>query len=238
MRWGERKPLIGLMPLVDEERESYWMLPGYMKGIEQAGAIPLMLPLTEDAHIIRQLVEQMDGFLFTGGHDVSPQLYQQERKKECGKSCDMRDAMEIALYHRAYEQDKSILGICRGIQIINVAMGGSLYQDLETEYHTQTEHHQSPPYDKPVHTVTLVADSPLHRLLKKDQLAVNSYHHQALHRLAEGLSPMAVSEDGLTEAVYVPEKTFIWAFQWHPEFSYQVNEDSKAIFKAFVESCL
>lgn len=130
-----------------------------------------------------------------------------------------------------------MLGICRGIQFLNVHLGGTLYQDLPAEHPTAANHHQTPPYDVPVHSVTLTAGSPLWTLLGKDALAVNSLHHQAIKTLAPGLAAMAVSEDGLTEAVCLPDKRFVWAVQWHPEFSFRVNEDSRKIFKVFIESC-
>ena len=229
-----RKPIIGIVPLIDIERESYWMLPGYMKGIEQAGGIPLMLPLTSDEENLQQLAEEMDGFLYAGGQDISPNLYAQRRSGMCGQCCRERDEMEAILFRMVYEQDKPLLGICRGIQYINVVMGGTLYQDLPSEHPSDTEHHQMPPYDVSVHSVKIVRDSPLYKLLKKETLMVNSYHHQAVRTLAPKVSAMAVSEDGLLEAVYVPNKKFIWGVQWHPELSCLVDENSRKIFSEFI----
>lgn len=231
------KALIGVVPLVDEERESLWMLPGYMKGIEEEGGIPVMLPLTSNREIISQLTDSFHGFLFTGGHDVSPEIYGEQKIKECGAICSERDKMEKILLKEVLKRDKAILGICRGIQFINGALGGSLYQDLPLQHPSNIEHHQSPPYNKPIHNVNLVESSPLYYLLKEKQIAVNSYHHQAVKNLAKGLSPMAYSEDGLIEAVYMPEKKFVWAVQWHPEFSYETDKNSGRILKKFVEMC-
>lgn len=232
-----KKPMIGLVPLVDIERESYWMLPGYMKGIEQAGGIPVMLPLTSEQTDLQQLTATLDGFLFTGGHDVSPSLYQQTPSVRCEACCQERDEMEKLLFPLIFAQDKPLLGICRGLQLINVVMGGTLYQDLPTEHPSSVMHRQKPPYDCPSHPVSIKKDSPLYGLLQTDTLMVNSCHHQAIHRLAPGLSAMAVSEDGLTEAVHAPEKTFLWAVQWHPEFSCLTDENSRKIFRAFIEHC-
>lgn len=231
-----RKPLIGIVPLVDTEKRSYWMLPGYMEGVVQAGGLPIMLPLTSNQTEIQQLTMMCDGFLFTGGHDVSPSVYQSHRSEKCGECCIQRDEMETALFRKAFEMDKPILGICRGIQFINAIMGGTLYQDLPTEYSSETEHHQLPPYDVPCHGVKIMEDSQLYDLLKVDTIMVNSYHHQAIKKLAPGIVPMAVSEDGLVEAIRVHKKSFIWAVQWHPEFSYHVDENSRKIFRKFVES--
>lgn len=230
------KHIVGVMPLVDIQKESYWMLPGYMKGIEQAGGIPVMLPLTDDKEILSRLAESLDEFLFTGGQDVEPSVYNETKSENCGECSIKRDRMEKILFEMAYAKDKPVLGICRGVQFINAVMGGSLYQDLETEHPSTVNHHQLHPYDKPCHKVSIIKESPLYDLLKTQELGVNSLHHQAIKRLADGLSVMAVSEDGLTESVYAPQKKFIWGVQWHPEFSYAIDENSRLIFKKFVES--
>lgn len=230
------RPMIGVVPLIDEEKESYWMLPGYMTGIEAAGGLPVMLPLTVNGEEIVQLAESIDGFLFTGGQDVAPSVYGEKKKNTCGEPCPLRDEMERKLLQQILKLDKPFLGICRGIQFINAALGGSLYQDLPTEHPSVLEHHQAPPYDLPVHEVILVEKTPLAELLGKDRLSVNSYHHQAVKALAPMACAMAYAVDGLVEALYLPERSFAWALQWHPEFSYQGNEDSRKIFGAFVEA--
>lgn len=155
-----KQPLIGIVPLVDEARESYWMLPGYMQGVEQAGGVPVMLPLTDDAAALRQLADTCDGFLLTGGQDVFPALYGAAPTPQCGQTCPARDAMEARLLDLALAADKPVLGICRGIQFLNVHLGGTLYQDLPAEHPTAANHHQTPPYDVPVHSVTLTAGQP------------------------------------------------------------------------------
>lgn len=231
-----KKALIGILPLIDEFKDSYWMLPQYMKGIEEAGGIPVMLPLTTDKKLLESLCDRLDGFLFSGGHDISPKLYNEKELDTCGTIIEKRDEMEAALFKLAYERDIAVLGICRGIQLINAVLDGSLYQDLPSQHPTTTEHHQKPPYDNPIHKVTINKESPLYTLLEKDILDVNSYHHQAIKALSPILSPMAYSDDGLIEAIYAKDKKYIWAVQWHPEFSYK-NADSKKIFKSFVNAC-
>lgn len=144
------KPIIGVLPLWDDEKDSLWMLPGYFNGILRAGGVPVMLPLSSDSSVIEQAIQMCDGFLFTGGHDVSPELYGASRKYPNVICCKKRDEMECALMKRALEENKSILGICRGIQFLNVYLGGSLYQDLPTEHPSDINHHQTPPYHVPV----------------------------------------------------------------------------------------
>lgn len=229
-----KKPIIGVTPLVDTEKESLWMLPGYMDGVAQAGGLPIMLPLTENTDELRQLAALCDAFLFTGGHDVSPALYGEQALPVCAECSPARDAMETILLKEVLELDKPVLGICRGIQFINAALGGTLYQDLPTQKPSDIEHHQSAPYDVPIHTVTICKESPLHELLQLETLPVNSYHHQAIRELAPALKAMAISTDGLVEAVCLPQKRFVWAVQWHPEFAWRSDETCRKIFHAFV----
>ena len=228
------KPVIGVMPLVDEERQSLWMLPGYLEGIRQAGGLPLLLPLTTDLDELEQLLGLCDGLLFTGGQDVSPALYHESELEGLVQSCTPRDRMEQAALAMALRQGIPVLGICRGLQLINAALGGTLYQDLPAQHPSEIVHKQQPPYDVPVHPVQVLKATPLAALLQVENLQVNSYHHQAVKTLAPPLQPMALSPDGLIEAVYAPDKPFVWAVQWHPEFSYPVDPASRAIFAAFV----
>jgi len=235
MQEQERKPVIGVMPLWDDEKESLWMLPGYLEGLRQAGGLPLILPFSDDRAELDQLANLCDAFLFTGGHDVSPSLYHEKALDPSVICCSKRDEMESFYLQHAIDSGKPILGICRGIQFINAALGGTLYQDLPTQHPSSVDHHQTPPYDIPVHTVRIEPGSPLAELLGTEDLKVNSYHHQAVKALAPRLSCMATSPDGLVEAFYMPDHPFLWAVQWHPEFSYLSDEASRKLFCAFVE---
>ena len=232
-----KKPFIGVIPLMDTEKDSYWMLPGYMNGIRQADGIPIMLPLSDDKNELLQILKICDGLLFTGGQDVTPSMYNESPINDSVVPCKERDKMESIVLKLALEMDIPILAICRGIQFINAYLGGSLYQDLPSQHSTNITHQMSKPYDKIAHNVSIVKDSPLYSLLKKKLLGVNSYHHQAIKELSTEALPMAFSEDGLCEAFYVPNKKFIWALQWHPEFSYKTDENSRAIFRHFISFC-
>ena len=228
------KPLVGVMPLWDDEKDSLWMLPGYLEGLQEAGATPVILSLTEDREEIEHLVDICDGILLTGGHDVDPSVYGEEALNGTVLCCKARDNMEILVLEDAMKKDKPILGICRGIQMINALLGGTLYQDLPTQHPSDIDHHQTPPYDVPVHDVFIKKDSPLYDCLGSDRISVNSYHHQAVKDVAPCLEVMAESEDGIVEALYKPFYRFLWAVQWHPEFSYKKDDNSRKIFKAFV----
>ena len=231
-----KKPIIGVTPLWDKEKNSYWMLPGYLEGLEEAGAIPVILPLAADGADIAQFADLCDGFLFTGGQDVAPQLYREALKPTCGELCPARDTLERELLNRALEQDKPILGICRGLQFLNVALGGTLYQDLPTEHPSGIEHSMKPPYDQAAHMVRILPDTPLAALLQKTDLDVNSCHHQGVKTLSPRLRAAAAAEDGLVEAAWMPDKHFVLAVQWHPEFSYQKDPASLHLFEAFVKA--
>ena len=136
----------------------------------------------------------------------------------------------------AAEAGKPLLGICRGIQSINVMLGGTLYQDLPSQLPSEIEHHQTPPYDQPVHEVEIALNTPLYHLLRKRVLSVNSYHHQGIRELSAQLRPMAYAPDGLIEGVYAPGKRYIWAVQWHPELSFRKDDSSKRIFQSFISA--
>ena len=231
-----QKPLIGVTPLFDRGRDSYWMLPGYFLALEQAGAVPVMLPLTDDEEALKRLVDTLDGFLIAGGQDVSPALYGEETKPTCKELCPERDAMESVLLRLLWNANKPVFGICRGLQMMNAHLGGTLFQDLPTEHPSGVNHRMAAPYDRAEHPVTLVKDAPLFSLLCADSIGVNSCHHQAIKALAPCLHPMAVAPDGLIEAVCAPEKRFVWAVQWHPEFFFRKDETSRTIFAAFVNA--
>ena len=162
------------------------MLPGYMDGIQLAGGAPIIFPFSTDEAELKQVAQMCDGFLFTGGHDVSPEVYHKEPLEGLVSCCKKRDAMEEIILRYAVQSGKPVLGICRGIQFINAALGGTLYQDIPTQHPSAVEHHQQPPYHMPSHEVAVMKGSPLHKYLKTENLPVNSCHHQAIKELAPG----------------------------------------------------
>ncbi len=232
----KNQKVIGIIPLYDDERKSYWMLPGYMKMLEAENAVPMMLPLTSKASELDFFLEICGGFVLTGGHDVSPSVYHAKKESLCGLCCEPRDEMELYILKRAVERNKSVLGICRGLQFMNACYGGTLYQDLPTEHASGINHRMQPPYDRAAHQVALQKHTPLFDILNKEQIGVNSCHHQAIKELSPEFRAMAFSEDGLIESIYMPSKKFIVGVQWHPEFSYEADENSRKIANAFVNS--
>ena len=223
------KPIIGVLPLYDKEKKSIWMLPEYLDGIRNAGGIPLIIPYEINDLDLALLDQKIDGYLFTGGDDVNPKLYKEERSDFVTNINEIRDSLEARIYKLAKENDKAILGICRGIQIINVLEGGSLYQDLETFHPSRVIHKEK----GKKHQVFVLHNTPLDMLLEGNYILVNSLHHQGIKRIAQSLKGMAVSEDGIVEALYHPKCKFIWAVQWHPEYMLD-DITSKKIFEIFV----
>ncbi len=229
-----RKPLIGLIPLVDEGRDSFWMLPGYMEGVARAGGLAVMLPLTDGDADIEELVSRFDAFLFTGGHDLEPAMYGEEKLPLCGDTCPGRDAMEGKLLRAALAADKPVLGICRGLQLMNAVLGGTLWQDIRVQFPSETNHRMAAPYGRAQHTVQVCPELPFGELPLT--LGVNSCHHQGIRKLAPNLRARATAPDGLVEAVYLPGKRYARAVQWHPEFFPAEDTLSRAIFGEFIDA--
>ena len=232
-----KKPIIALTPLWDKKLESSWMLTGYMDLIIKSGGIPVMLSFTDDEESVKEIAERFDGFVFTGGDDIAPSYYNQQKIEQCGEECAKRDSLEFALFAEAVKTDKPILGICRGMQFLNVALGGTLYQDLPTQWKGDVLHRQPAPFDALTHEVKVDKDSLLYEITGTDSFMVNTLHHQAVAEIAPSLKVCATTDDGLAEAVYAPEKAFLMGVQWHPEMIFAQDENSLKIGKAFVDAC-
>ena len=230
-----KSPIIGVTPLWDAERKSVWMLPEYLDGIRAGGGIPVVLPIEMSEEDANRIVETCDGFLFTGGQDVAPELYGMKDTTGTIIPSPERDRLETLLLEKALQADKAVLGICRGLQFINAFLGGTLWQDLPSQHPSDIVHRQGKPYGVPTHKVLLEED--LKTLLGKDTLEVNTLHHQAVKDLSGDLTPMAVASDGLIEAARMTSKRFVWAVQWHPEYMFKTDADSLALFSCFVKQC-
>ena len=204
--------------------------------IRRAGGLPVLPPFLtrEEAD---SLMARADGLFLTGGADIDPAIYGQEKREACGVLQPERDASDLALLRAALELKKPILCICRGFQLGNAFLGGTLYQDLPTEFESTVQHRAADRYAQTVHAVRLEENAPLARLLGKDKLEVNSLHHQAVRTLAPQLKAMAHAPDGLVESWYLDSQTqWMRGYQWHPEME-APNPDSDAIFRDFLAAC-
>ena len=232
-----KKPLIGVIPQIYPGSDNIVTRPGYMTEILESGGLPLLLPPTTEEEDLSQLIAMTDGLLLTGGQDVDPARYGEEKLPECGEPQDWRDAMEQLAVTVALKMNKPVFAICRGIQALNVALGGSLYQDIPTQYGREIIHSMEKPTNRHWHNVDLVEGSPIHELLQQKTIGVNSCHHQGIRRLGDGLEVMATAPDGIIEAVYLPDMPFVWGVQWHPELFYGADPNHRKLFEAFVEAC-
>ncbi|MEG0309833.1 MAG: gamma-glutamyl-gamma-aminobutyrate hydrolase family protein [Eubacterium sp.] len=239
----KKRPRIGVLPLYDTKRNSkwnsLWMFPGYIDGIVNGGGMPYILPLLKDAELIRSLVSDFDGFLFTGGHDIDPVHYNQPMYNFCNEISPERDHMEFLLFHEARKQNKPLLGVCRGLQLFNVALGGTLYQDLDHQQQKTEilQHNQKTEFIFPVHDIVIEKNSQLFDIIGKKTISVNSMHHQGIANLAEKLTAVAYASDGLVEAVEISDMTYGLAIQWHPEFLWSKRLYEKHLFESFVNAC-
>ncbi len=225
-----KRPIIGIAP--SQFDGVIKMKANYAEAILAAGGVPVFLPYTVDPDRIALYTEMCDGLLFAGGVDVHPKYYGEEIEFESVEVVDLRDEFELALFPAYFATKKPIMGICRGIQSINVALGGSLIQHMDG--HKQTKDEDGYPTPR---IANVVAGTRLHGIVGQDVLRTNSYHHQAIKTVADGLDVAARADDGVVEAVEYPEHPFLVAVQWHPEMFYKNDEAAAKLFRAFVGAC-
>jgi putative glutamine amidotransferase len=224
-----KRPIIGVTTTIEDSR---WFTINntYLDAIYKAGGLAVILPYTTEEEKFEEYADTFDGFLFTGGVDIDPKYYGEEKDPKVEEICPERDAFEEQLFGKCYPTNKPILGICRGEQVINVFLGGTLHQHIDG--HVQKEHREVR-----THGVNLVEGGYLHQLLNKDKLMVNSFHHQCVKQLADGLVADAYNEEGYLEAFYAKEHPFCVCVQWHPESYHRLDETSSKIFDAFIDAC-
>lgn len=230
-----------LEAIPDQLPRCWVMSQRYVDVLTASGAIPWVIPLLEgNEAAVRRIYERLDGLFLPGGVDVDPAAYGELRSSLCGRTDPARDWTELLLVRWALADKKPVLAVCRGAQLVNVAVGGSLYQDVGTQHPEAIKHDHFPVggrrRDALAHEVHLAAGSRLRRLLGTDSLAVNSMHHQGIARLAPGLVPVATSPDGLIEGVETSNGHFLIGVQWHPEDLVDVDPRMKRLFDAFIQA--
>lgn len=231
------KPVIGVTPLFDAKENEEFLVP-YCQILSDNGASPLPFPEVCDKEIWDSYLEKCDGILFSGGHDIDPAHYHEEKLAVCGQIKADRDEMEFYAMRQVIDRNLPMFCICRGLQVLNVVNGGTLYQDIPTEFPTKVQHQMStPPYARKQHDVTLSKDTLLFDLLKKADLSVNSRHHQAIKDLGQNLAVTAVSEDQLIEGIFMPKQKFAVGVQWHPESFGGLTPQNKKVMQAFLRNC-
>ena len=229
------RPVIGVLVEIDNELVAKAQST-YTHAIEKAGGTPLVLPYVDD-EAIEHFVSICDGFFFTGGADVDPRRYGEAAKEGLGEIQEYRDEVEFKVFQKVIKNSAPILAICRGAQLVNVAFGGTLYQDIPSEIHTQISHRQSEPKFSTSHDVKVIPNTPLHEITGAERIKANSFHHQSIKTLGEGLEIMALADDGIIEAVYLSGKQYVRAYQWHPERLFDTDKQSRLIFEDFITFC-
>jgi putative glutamine amidotransferase len=238
------KPVVGLTVNFigpDEEKcpsrfGSYYLNRGYVDGVVRAGGIPVALPHLHDADDVAALIGAIDALILTGGKDMDPTHFGEPPHPSCERILPDRSASDIGLVRLAVDRRMPVLGICLGLQTLNVAMGGTLWQDLPSQHPGPVDHRQGEAERTRVaHTVDVVEGSLLHRVMGSRRLHVNSVHHQAVREVGRDLVVSALAPDGLVEGLEHPGVPFCLTVQWHPE-DLREGEPNQALFDAVVEA--
>jgi putative glutamine amidotransferase len=237
---GKFKPLIGITAWYDYTKGDTYLKKGYIEAVNRAGGVSMLIPATEDYDIVLEIIRRCDGFLLSGGGDIDAKHFGEINLPCNGELSPLRDEMEIMISREAVSRSKPLFGICRGMQIMNVALGGSIYQDIFCQIKDRqlVKHQQDAPKWYPIHKVDVEEDSALFRITGRKQLEVNSYHHQAVKDVAEGFRVTAKAEDGVIEAIEHTLSRFALGVQWHPELMIDRNAEMFGLFEAFIEACV
>lgn len=213
----------------------------YYIAVALAGGAPVLVPLLDDEpDALRGAYEACDGVLIPGGVDIDPRYFNEDPHPRLGRTDGARDRVELQLARWSVEDRKPLLGLCRGLQVINVALGGTLWQDLEEQYAGAIKHDYFPNFgferDHLAHEVVLTRGSKLRSMMELERIPVNSMHHQGIKVLAQGLAPCAVAPDGLIEAAELDADQFCLGVQWHPEVFEMTDPHTRHVFREFIES--
>ena len=239
------KPIIGVTPDFNPgdrqdmggKEPTYFLRALYTKAIEDAGGIPFILPLMPAVGAWRSIVSQVDGLLITGsGLDLAPETYGQKQRYKFKRMSAERATLELGVSRVAYKADVPMLGICGGMQSIAVALGGTLFQDIDSQIKTSISHQPTYSATKMAHRIKIEARSLLRRIAGKATIWVNSSHHQSIKDVPPCLRTSAVSLDGIIEAIEAPDRHFLLGVQWHPEFLYERHPIQKKLFQALIRS--
>lgn len=216
--------------------ERIYVNKDYVEAVEKAGGVPLLLPPVEEEQTITQSVALCDGFILSGGGDINPLLFGCHPHPNLGNVHTQLDCSQLALAREILKSRKPLLAICRGAQLLNVALGGTLYQDMSEIGTPVMQHSQIAPRADKIHEVTLSEKSLLRQLFGQ-QLNVNSFHHQCIKQLGKGLVTTAKTADGVIEAIEFSEHPFTIGIQWHPEMLLTQSDEMLPLFRSLLENC-
>lgn len=237
------RPLIGVTSRKihfthdDRPYPRYGVAINYVQAIETAGGTPIIIPMSQNFDVLSRILSICDGLLLTGGQDVDPIHYNEEPNKRIGHIDPLRDKTEMFLTREALKKEMVIFGVCRGQQVLNVAAGGTLWQDIDTQRGVETlQHFQNLAEEFPSHSINVEPGTWLEKITGTHKVRINSYHHQAVKDLAPGFKIAARSPDGVIEAIESTMHPFVTGVQWHPELTYTELDFNLGVFRAFVEA--
>ncbi|MFH1981699.1 MAG: gamma-glutamyl-gamma-aminobutyrate hydrolase family protein [Pseudomonadota bacterium] len=237
------RPLIGITcsrqmaaawSAISAGRVMEYAFADYGEALSACGAAPVIIPVSPKRPVLEAVIDRLDALLLSGGPDVHPRRYGQMPAVGIGDIDEDRDRMELEALALAESRGLAVLAVCRGIQLLNVSRGGSLFQDIAGQRPESIGHRQQAPPTVATHTVSVVPGTMLQRIVRKKTLWVNGRHHQGIAHLGQGLAVSATAPDGLVEAVEDPTKPFLLGIQWHPEGLWRCDPAARRIFSAFV----
>jgi len=230
------RPVIGITGSYSTENRRLSLNERYFETVMRAGGLPVMLPQTSDEDMILEMLDRIDALLLSGGVDVLPARYGEETLPACGTINEKRDEFELRITKLALERNMPIFGICRGIQVLGVAMGATLFQDIESQLGLPAKQHkQEEPYDDPVHTVRFKEGGLFERITGTSLMPTNSMHHQSIKAAGDNLRIEGITMDGIIEAVCSKKNEAVFGVQFHPEFLAHYSDFAARLFTYFVE---
>ncbi|QGG49107.1 gamma-glutamyl-gamma-aminobutyrate hydrolase family protein [Heliorestis convoluta] len=228
------KPLVLITPSF--ERGRLIVRREYLQALQEGGLLPWPISI-EGIEEVESYCQQAQGLVLSGGGDVDPIYYHQQPHAALGEVDPERDRLDFAVLAQALQRKMPVLAICRGLQVLNIARGGTLIQDIPRQKPSALRHQQKSPRWHKSHNIDIVERSQLHQIYRNGTGQVNSFHHQAIDRLGKGLQAVAHSADGIVEAIEGQGESFIMAVQWHPEDLFRNDQEAKALFRLFAEAC-
>ncbi|WMY10890.1 gamma-glutamyl-gamma-aminobutyrate hydrolase family protein [Paraburkholderia phenoliruptrix] len=232
------QPVIGITSNFDVEKDGYFCYAHYVRSIQKAGGLPVLLPYINETNV-DAVLDLVSGLVLTGGGDFPTSMYGAEPHPAVARMIPERDQFEFALARAALDRDLPTFGICRGMQILNVIGGGTIYPHTLDEVSDAIDHRDGTPMDENVHQLHVERGTRLWELCGKPQDAfpVNSFHHQAIKALAPNFIVSARADDGVVEAIEATNRPFVVGVQWHPEWMYENEPACRNLFDNFVKVC-